>query len=195
MALITKIVSGGQTGADRGGLDAAIALGVPHGGWCPKERRAEDGKVPKRYRLRETSAANYQSRTRRNVLAADGTVVFTKGPVTPGSALTVRIARSAGKPCLHLDMNRLGAAAEDRLREWITHHQIRTLNVAGSRESLVPGIRKAVTKFLTASLRSPRTAYVLEEEFVGLDAPQEQAVAEAPYRARGGSRHVRRRLR
>lgn len=61
MGIVEKIISGGQTGADRGGLDAAIALGIPHGGWCPKGRRAEDGKVPKRYRLRETSGANYQA--------------------------------------------------------------------------------------------------------------------------------------
>jgi hypothetical protein len=49
-----KIVSGGQTGVDRAALDWAIQRGIPHGGWCPRGRRAEDGRIPERYRLRET---------------------------------------------------------------------------------------------------------------------------------------------
>lgn len=47
--MITKIISGGQTGADRGGLDVAIRHGIPHGGWCPKGRKAEDGVIPDKY--------------------------------------------------------------------------------------------------------------------------------------------------
>ena len=49
MTVITKIVSGGQSGADQGGLDAAIELGIPHGGWCPKGRKSEDGVIPDKY--------------------------------------------------------------------------------------------------------------------------------------------------
>ncbi len=41
--MIDKIISGGQTGADRAGIDVAIELGIPHGGWIPKGRRAENG--------------------------------------------------------------------------------------------------------------------------------------------------------
>jgi hypothetical protein len=40
--IIEKVVSGGQTGADRAALDLAIERGIPHGGWCPKGRLAED---------------------------------------------------------------------------------------------------------------------------------------------------------
>jgi hypothetical protein len=47
--VIAKIVSGGQTGVDRAGLDVALALGIPHGGWCPKGRKAEDGTIPGSY--------------------------------------------------------------------------------------------------------------------------------------------------
>jgi hypothetical protein len=46
---LRKIVSGGQTGADRAALDWAISRGVPHGGWCAKGRKAEDGPIPARY--------------------------------------------------------------------------------------------------------------------------------------------------
>ena len=80
--MIAKIVSGGQTGADRGGLDAAIAAGVPHGGWCPRGRRAEDGVIPAVYRLVETSSADYAVRTERNVVNSHCPAVFTFGKPT-----------------------------------------------------------------------------------------------------------------
>ncbi|MGI8605082.1 MAG: YpsA SLOG family protein [Verrucomicrobiales bacterium] len=62
-----RIISGGQTGADRAALDWAIANGVPHGGWCPKGRLAEDGPIPDRYQLTETPTANYLQRNEWNV--------------------------------------------------------------------------------------------------------------------------------
>ena len=77
MPKVEKIVSGGQTGADRAGLDFAIAHGIPHGGWCPKGRKAEDGTIPERYGLSETSRADYLQRTEANVRESDGTVIFT----------------------------------------------------------------------------------------------------------------------
>ncbi len=67
---LKKIISGGQTGVDRGALDAAIALGMEHGGWCPQGRQAEDGRIPDCYRLEETDSPDYPVRTERNVLEA-----------------------------------------------------------------------------------------------------------------------------
>lgn len=168
----TRIISGGQTGADRGGLDAAIALGIPHGGWCPKGRLAEDGKVPARYQLTETGSSSYPGRTRRNVLDADGTVIFTRGRLEGGSRLTADVARAAGKPSLHIDVKRLDAeraALIGELRAWLTEHQVAVLNVAGSRESKARGIRKAVARFLEEALgstllRTRSGAYVVESE-------------------------------
>src|SRR6266536_1910541 len=116
---VTRIVSGGQTGADRGGLDAAISLGIEHGGWCPAGRRAEDGAVPTRYRLRETLATDYSVRTQLNVREADGTIVFTRGAPTGGSALTVEHARKLGRPVLHVDLALSDVrTAADRARAW-----------------------------------------------------------------------------
>ena len=92
--MIAKLVSGGQTGADRAGLDAAIELGLSYGGWCPNGRRAEDGTIPARYALAETPSANCLQRTEWNVRDSDGTVVFTLGEAaTGGSRKTVEIAR------------------------------------------------------------------------------------------------------
>jgi hypothetical protein len=81
---IQKIVSGGQTGADRAALDYAIAIGIPHGGWCPKGRKAEDGPIDRRYALAETPRADCLQRTEWNVRDTDGTVIFTVGAKAPG---------------------------------------------------------------------------------------------------------------
>ncbi len=92
-----KIVSGGQTGVDRAALDAALALGVPCGGWCPRGRRAEDGEIPARYPLRETPLPTYEQRTEWNVRDADGTLVLTRGPASGGTALTLALAERLGR--------------------------------------------------------------------------------------------------
>jgi hypothetical protein len=138
--IIQKIVSGGQTGADRAALDAAIAVAIPHGGWCPKGRRAEDGTIPARYNLIETPRADYLQRTEWNVRDSDGTVVFTLARrVGGGSLRTLEFAGRHRRPCIHIARDAGGDAAQ-RLREFIGEHGIRTLNVAGSRESKEPGI-------------------------------------------------------
>jgi hypothetical protein len=111
---VSKIVSGGQTGADRGGLDAAIELGIPHGGWCPKGRKAEDGAIPLTYDLTETGSADYRVRTEKNVLDSDATAIFTCGELSGGSKLTADLAEKHGKPWIHIDILRgkMGAAAD-----------------------------------------------------------------------------------
>ena len=151
--LVLRIVSGGQTGADRGGLDAAVALGIEQGGWCPAGRRAEDGTIPGLYTLAETLSPAYGDRTRANVHDSDGTVVFTRGAPTGGSALTLTAARKIGKPVLRVDLAKLGVeAAADRVRGWCVERSIAILNVAGSRESKAPGIGDEVRRLLVRAL-------------------------------------------
>jgi hypothetical protein len=133
-----RIVSGGQTGVDRAGLDVALEMGIPCGGWCPRGRRAEDGPLPERYPLRETSSASYPERTERNVLDSDGTLVLHRGRPRGGTALTLRLAREHGRPALAVDLS--AGPAATAVRDWITREGIRTLNVAGPRESEHPGI-------------------------------------------------------
>jgi len=149
---VKRIISGGQTGADRGGLDAAIDLGIPHGGWCPKGRRAEDGAIPGKYRLRESESPDYPVRTEQNVLASHGTVVFTFGRPKAGSALTIRLARKHRKPVIHIDLEqRSPEDAVKRLREWIEESGVAILNVAGSRESNAAGLEKLVHKIVASA--------------------------------------------
>lgn len=150
---VRKIISGGQTGADRGGLDAAIALGIDHGGFCPRGRRAEDGPIPDRYHLEEIDSPRYEVRTEKNVLASDGTVLFTHGKLTGGSGLTKTLADRHGKPLLHVDLNaHTVAEAAAQLREWLADQEIATLNVAGTRETGCPGLAAEVAELIRAAL-------------------------------------------
>jgi hypothetical protein len=149
--MLKKLISGGQTGADRAALDFAIARGIPHGGWCPLGRLAEDGPLPARYRLCETPAAEYAQRTEWNVRDADGTVIFSLGrKLSGGSKLTGEIARRLRKPCLHLSRQRDGGGTKSaaKLRQFIERHRIRCLNVAGPRASLEPRVGAFVERVL-----------------------------------------------
>lgn len=138
---IIRIVSGGQTGADRAALDWAMAHGLPHGGWCPRGRKAEDGAIPSRYRLSETPDDAYVQRTEWNVRDSDGTVILSLSrTLTGGSAATVALARRHGKPWIHLAREACGEDAGAELRRFVEERRIRVLNVAGPRASTEPGI-------------------------------------------------------
>lgn len=143
------IVSGGQTGADRAGLDFAIAHGLPHGGWCPSGRRAEDGPLDERYRLSETEGEGYRQRTKRNVADSDATLIFNIGELSDGSLATLRLAERAGKPVrvVALDNDELAAEA-GHVREWLAANHVAILNIAGPRESKRPGIYQQTLDFL-----------------------------------------------
>jgi predicted Rossmann fold nucleotide-binding protein DprA/Smf involved in DNA uptake len=131
-----KIVSGGQTGVDRGALDAALAAGSPCGGWCPAGRRAEDGPIATKYPLNETASEQYRVRTRQNVIDSDATLVIYFGALEGGTACTVEYCRELRKPCYALDGEYYAPAQAARLiAQFIAEHAIATLNVAGPRAS------------------------------------------------------------
>jgi hypothetical protein len=154
-----KIVSGGQTGADRAALDFSIEHGISHGGWCPRGRKAEDGRIDGRYQLKETPSNSYILRTERNVHDSDGSVVFSIAAVlTGGSKRTVELARKHEKPCLHLSATSDGDKAAGLLREFTRQHGIKVLNVAGPRGSQAPGVAEFVTAALTKALRPDEAA-------------------------------------
>ncbi len=150
---LVKIVSGGQTGVDRAALDVAMELGIPHGGWCPKGRRAEDGPIPPRYRLRETESPDYASRTDRNVADSDGTFILYRGSLQGGTALTRDCARRRGKPLLAVDLE--APTIPEAVREWLKAENVHVLNVAGPRESQSKGIATAASAYLRLVLDAP----------------------------------------
>jgi hypothetical protein len=147
---IERIVSGGQTGVDRAALDAAIALGIPHGGWCPRGRLAEDGAIPSRYQLGETDSEDYPVRTERNVIDSDGTLILYRGRLWGGTELTRRLAVKHAKPLLLVDLDK--PLTPKAFRQWLHAHAVRVLNVAGPRESTLPGIGLEAYRCLTALL-------------------------------------------
>lgn len=150
---VQKIVSGGQTGVDRGALDAAIELGIEHGGWCPQGRIAEDGVIAPRYRLQEADSPEYPVRTERNVVDSDGTLILYRARLLGGTELTRRLAVKFKKPLLLVDL----AAAIDpaAIRRWLVQNEIRVLNVAGPRESNVPGIGETTRHIIRQLLKEP----------------------------------------
>lgn len=140
MAPVARVVSGGQTGVDRAALDWAIRHGIPHGGWCPRGRKAEDGRLDPVYLLQETESAGYRQRTRQNVIDSDGTLILNLGELDGGTRRTVALAHALGRPHLLLQVDD-GLAAESvpRLLEWLSRESVAVLNIAGPRESKRPG--------------------------------------------------------
>jgi hypothetical protein len=147
--MVLRIVSGGQTGVDRAALDVAIQLGIPHGGWVPKGRLAEDGPLPERYQMRETPSAIYSERTEKNVIDSDGTLIISRGELSGGSETTREMAITHARPWLHVDLKRTAAfLAAVRIAEWLNTHRIQVLNVAGPRASKDPQIYRTTLTLL-----------------------------------------------
>ena len=129
------IVSGGQTGVDRGALDAALESNSPCGGWCPEGRLAEDGQIPMRYPL-QVLPGRYLRRTRKNVEDSDGRLVITFGRPAGGTARTIEWCQRMRKPHLVIDAAVTEmASAEEAAREFVRVHGVQRLNVAGPRAS------------------------------------------------------------
>lgn len=140
-----RIVSGGQTGVDRAALEVAIALGIEHGGWCPRGRIAEDGTIPSRYQLDETNSSDYQVRTAQNVESSNATLILHQRKISGGTRLTQRIAVRLGKP---LGVFRLDNSNLPALRRWLSEQRPEVLNIAGPRESMDPGIQQRAFELL-----------------------------------------------
>lgn len=157
-ASITKVISGGQAGVDRAALDAAIAVGIPHGGWCPRGRLAEDGPIDSRYGLQEAEGG-YRQRTRLNVLESARTLLLNEGALSGGTALTQDFARRFGKPHLliQLDDERPEVAVY-RVMKWLGECDAGVLNVAGPGERKRPGIHGRALSLLVSVLDLAREA-------------------------------------
>jgi hypothetical protein len=148
---IIKVISGGQTGADQAGLEAARLIGIETGGMAPKGYRTEIGSdysLSELYNLTEHSSANYQPRTKINVQNSTFTLIL-GNKNSPGCRLTESYCTALEKPylcCDDMDNDELGVAAaklnglQDRI----------ILNVAGNRESTNKGIYDRALQFVGA---------------------------------------------
>jgi len=157
----SAIVSGGQTGADRGALIAAAILGYLHGGWCTDDRKAEDGKIPDCYPMTPCGSNRYPDRTRMNVECSDATIVFTREEhPSGGSALTLKLVQENRRPGMHVwlepDRPKESNARVARvIRAWLAEVRPRDLNIAGQRESKAPGIQNQVAEVMLLALQRP----------------------------------------
>lgn len=143
--VIELLTSGGQTGVDRAALDFAIAHGIPHGGWCPKGRVAEDGIIPPQYQLKESFSSAYPPRTEANVLDSNATAIFVVEPLNEerGCLLTAALCLKHKKPYVVINLKTCDeAAAITSLRALVAENDVRILNVAGARGSRKPDLGK-----------------------------------------------------
>jgi hypothetical protein len=155
MIMLKKIISGGQTGVDRAALDAAIRLGIAHGGWVPKGRLTEEGPLPSIYQMQEMPSEDYAARTEKNVLDSDGTLIISRGRPMGGTDYTRKMVLKYGKQLLHIDLS-MGQKPSDAgslIGSWIEMNRIETLNVAGPRASNDPAIYNDATQILTHAFR------------------------------------------
>lgn len=130
------ILSGGQSGVDRGALDAAMAQGAPCGGWCPQGRHAEDGPIRDTYPLIELKGGGYRDRTLKNVEDSDATLVLRFNACSPGTELTVQHARACSKPLLVIEpLTTSIECAREQVAQFCLSEGVRSLNVAGPRAS------------------------------------------------------------
>lgn len=148
---LESIISGGQTGVDRGAIDAALALGFPCGGTCPRGRRAEDGVIPDHYPFTESTEDHYQARTEANISDSDATLILASSlPLEGGTRLTQELAVEKRSPFL---IQTLPWSIQEVL-DWLVATDVKRLNVAGPRESGAPGIGRATFEFLSELLKS-----------------------------------------
>ena len=134
---ISKIISGGQSGVDRAALDAAISLGLKHGGFCPQGRKAEDGIIPVEYKMDEMNTEEYSARTMKNVQCSDGTLILHQGEITDGTALTDEFCKIKKKPLLIINILDEFKKIRVNFNTWLETNTITILNIAGPRESEV----------------------------------------------------------
>lgn len=154
---ICKIISGGQSGTDRAAFDFALACGIEIGGYVPKDREAEDGRISEKYpNLLETESADPAERTELNVKFSDATLILSGGPLAGGSQLTKEFALKYQKPFLHVDFSRLAVdeAVEETCR-WLASIKGEILNIAGPRASEDPEIYEKAKAFLESCIGYP----------------------------------------
>ena len=134
---LRRIVTGGQTGVDRGALDAALGTEFSCGGWVPGDRMAEDGVISDRYPLTALPHGNYRQRTRMNVVDSDGTAILYDGHLNGGTRLTHDLCGLVERPCILISAREMPdpIAAAKTLLNFIDENRIETLNVAGPRAS------------------------------------------------------------
>ena len=152
------IISGGQTGADQGGLEADLALGLPTGGWMPKGFITQDGPRPdfvRKFGVLEHASSKYPPRTEENVKASNATIRFATDFSSAGEKCTLRAIKKYKRPYFDIHINYPPPVSE--VKQWLIENKVVVLNIAGNSERTSPGIQSFVIQYLTDLLTEFRT--------------------------------------
>jgi len=167
--MLTKVISGCQTGVDEAALQAAFDRGIETGGYIPKGYKTLKGPRPdlaKKYKLIEHSSSSYKERTWDNVALSDGTLRFANKFTSPGERCTYNAIQNYKKP--NFDIYVTGNIIHSQydiiehkystflyevytvgvIDQWIKQNKIKVLNIAGNSEETYPGIYNTVYNFL-----------------------------------------------
>lgn len=155
---VTKIISGGQTGIDRLGLEVGRELGIETGGTTTPGYYTEIGRdeslkdfgvieISPELQQGRKGKEFYLPRTEQNVINSDGTVYFATNEDSAGKLATKRFADKHNKPFL------LNPKSGEELRNWLIRNNIKTLNVAGNRGSKIGTLRDTAYKVLIDALK------------------------------------------
>jgi hypothetical protein len=181
--MITKIISGAQSGVDRAALDFALKFNIPHGGWIPKGRIAEDGPLPEKYQLQEMPTSSYPKRTEQNVIDSDATLIFSRGKPTGGTESTRKMVLKHKKQMIHIDLKlKTSYDAAYEILSSIEFHHIKILNVAGPRASKDSAIYNDVFKILDMAYKIHRVDQIrnLEKLPKTVDEAVDKLIADLP---------------
>ena len=180
--MIKKIISSGQTEPGRAGLDIAIELGIQHGGWTSKGRRAQAEKLTGRYNLQETGNIGFPQSAELNILESDGTLMLNYGEPPGGSEPIQQTSKKHHRPCLYIDLDEIGEAkAVQIISAWIEARRIKTLNVAGLRGDGGPEIYEATKRILITILSGP-PLQILSHSPKTVDEAVDRLISDMPLR-------------
>ena len=164
--MITKIISGHQTGVDLGAIDAALSMGLPTSGYVPRGRKNEDGVIPAHYRVIELDTEEYPPRTKRNIESAGTTVILYRKTRGPGTMLTIkladqRVSKSENDPTddYQMDLYDLSVEKSDDYQSMVaelSESLSGVVNFAGSRESGAPGIQREVYEIVRRVIQAQK---------------------------------------
>ena len=151
--LLDKIISGGQTGADQGGLAVGKAFGFKTGGLMPlgfKTLTKPRPEFAEKYGVTEHTSSDYAPRTEINVKESDGTVRLAADFNSRGEICTLKAIKKYDKPCFDVDLTDPPLIQE--FIEWLDFNNIKTLNVAGNSEQTYEACFRQTVSYLSLAL-------------------------------------------
>lgn len=165
---IKKIISGGQTGAERAALEVALKLDIAHGGWVVKDRLAGNGVIPTKYQLNETPSTGTTDSMEKNVLESDATLIISRGGLTGGALISQKRAMISGRPCLHIDLFVTPVLqAVSIISSWIRLNRIEVLNVTGPQTDNTSIIYQDTINLLAKALHVNFFKNIIDEFLAG----------------------------